>query len=90
MSDTMKSKKKEISWTDYERIANGEYTDIILSKSSLKDILRTKKTSVRLPNYQISFLGKKYPSGTFSEALRSVIDQAIKINSKNQSKKRIE
>lgn len=80
------SDKTELSWQDYEKIVNGEFTDIVISKSSLSKILRKKKTSIRLPNYQVSFLEKKYPPKNLSEALRLALDDLIKINGKENKK----
>lgn len=74
-----KSKKKEFTWRDYEKVANGESTDIIIDKWSLASLIRKRKTSIRLPNYQISFLEKKYPEGNLSEAFRSALDDLIRL-----------
>lgn len=68
------------NWLVYEKIVNKEFTDIVISKPALSKLLRKEKVSIRLANYQIDYLKEKYPTGKFSEALRSALDDLIKKN----------
>ncbi|MFX0170934.1 MAG: hypothetical protein ACFE9L_03345 [Candidatus Hodarchaeota archaeon] len=81
-----KSKIKEFTWREYEKIANGDYTDIVIDQWSLMSLLRKKKTSIRLPKYQISFLEQKHPTGRLSEALRAALDDLIRLESNKSNK----
>ena len=75
----METKKDGLNWIDYERIANGEFQDIIIAKNTLAKLIKREKKIIKLPNYQIDFLMEKYPKGNFSEAMREALDDLIKL-----------